>query len=190
MQKLRKLSVWRHIGSYFPVKLIKTADLDPSSNYIFCGFPHGLYGYGFGSFLVDCNGCDDIFPGLEFRVLTLNLFFSIPFLRDVVLALGELTLRYQAYKSRLNPSIIFSQTGACSCSQQSIEYMLSTKPQTDKQSRALVLLVGGAEDAFNTRPGIYRIVLKKRKGFVKVALKSGLVEKYHVLRWFCHFQLK
>lgn len=35
------------------------------------------------------------------------------------------------------------------------------------------LLPGGAAEAFYCRPGNYRIVLKKRKGFIKLALKNG-----------------
>lgn len=34
-------------------------------------------------------------------------------------------------------------------------------------------MVGGAQEALNSRPGIYRIILKKRKGFVKLALQTG-----------------
>lgn len=37
----------------------------------------------------------------------------------------------------------------------------------------VVLIVGGAQEAFHARPGNYRIVLNKRKGFVKLAIQSG-----------------
>lgn len=36
-----------------------------------------------------------------------------------------------------------------------------------------MLLVGGAQEAINARPGNYRLVLKERKGFVKIALRTG-----------------
>lgn len=36
-----------------------------------------------------------------------------------------------------------------------------------------VLMVGGAQEALNARPGNYQLVLKKRKGFVKIALQTG-----------------
>lgn len=32
---LRHWSIWKHLAVYFPVKLIKTTDLDPSKRYIF-----------------------------------------------------------------------------------------------------------------------------------------------------------
>eukprot|EP00983_Pelagomonas_calceolata_P015169 482898-Pelagomonas_calceolata.AAC.2 len=34
---------WRHLAEYFPAKLIKTGELDPQRNYIFCAHPHGAY---------------------------------------------------------------------------------------------------------------------------------------------------
>jgi 2-acylglycerol O-acyltransferase 2 len=40
-------------------------------------------------------------------------------------------------------------------------------------SNAVVLVVGGAQEALNARPGNYKIVVKKRKGFVRVALETG-----------------
>lgn len=37
----------------------------------------------------------------------------------------------------------------------------------------MALIVGGAQEAFHARPGNYRIILNKRKGFVKLALQTG-----------------
>ena len=37
---IRNLPVWRHLANYFPIKLHKTTDLDPSKNYIFAFHPH------------------------------------------------------------------------------------------------------------------------------------------------------
>lgn len=34
-------------------------------------------------------------------------------------------------------------------------------------------MVGGAQEALNARPGVYKLVVKKRKGFVKIALQTG-----------------
>lgn len=34
-------------------------------------------------------------------------------------------------------------------------------------------MVGGAQEALNARPGMYKIVLRKRKGFVKCAIQTG-----------------
>lgn len=40
-------------------------------------------------------------------------------------------------------------------------------------SNGVMLMVGGAREAFLSRPNTYRIVLKQRKGFVRIALKTG-----------------
>ncbi|KAJ1499926.1 hypothetical protein HMI55_004143 [Coelomomyces lativittatus] len=40
-------------------------------------------------------------------------------------------------------------------------------------SRALVLCIGGAEESLLTQPGNVYLVLKKRRGFIKLALISG-----------------
>lgn len=37
----------------------------------------------------------------------------------------------------------------------------------------VVLIVGGAQEALYARPGNFRIVLNKRKGFVKIAIQTG-----------------
>lgn len=34
-------------------------------------------------------------------------------------------------------------------------------------------MVGGAQEALNARPGIYKLVLRHRKGFIKLALQTG-----------------
>lgn len=33
-------------ASYFPVKLIKTCEIDPNDSYLFCGHPHGIFCFG------------------------------------------------------------------------------------------------------------------------------------------------
>lgn len=38
----------------------------------------------------------------------------------------------------------------------------------------VVIMVGGAQEALNARPGIYKLVLKNRKGFVKIAIQTGV----------------
>lgn len=39
---VRNLSIWKHFLNYFPVDLIKTADLPSDRNYLICICPHGL----------------------------------------------------------------------------------------------------------------------------------------------------
>lgn len=39
---VRSWSVWKHAQNYFPVDLVKTAELPPDRNYLICAFPHGI----------------------------------------------------------------------------------------------------------------------------------------------------
>lgn len=59
--------------------------------------------------------------------------------------------------------------GAQSTSVKSITNLLNT-PDGGKFG---ILVVGGAEESMYSRPGDYYFVLKKRRGFVKLALKTG-----------------
>lgn len=70
--------------------------------------------------------------------------------------------------------------GMCSASINSLTTLLtqSNDPKHPSNSdgytaNAPVLTVGGAEEAFSALPNRYRFVLKNRKGFIKVGLKTG-----------------
>lgn len=67
-----------------------------------------------------------------------------------------------------------------SVSKQNVNRLLSQSNDEDSYqnkdghtSNAVVIVVGGAQEALYMRPGVYKIVLKKRKGFVKLALRNG-----------------
>ena len=59
--------------------------------------------------------------------------------------------------------------GGCDVSKDSIAYV-ATK---EGGGNAVVLVVGGAEESLEARPGAYNLTLKRRKGFVKLALRTG-----------------
>ena len=44
-----------------------------------------------------------------------------------------------------------------------------------KPGRAVALAVGGAEESLLSRPCTLNLVLKKRQGFVRIALQTGLM---------------
>lgn len=41
----RSLTIWQHFADYFPVDLVKTAELRPDRNYVVASFPHGIMWY-------------------------------------------------------------------------------------------------------------------------------------------------
>lgn len=59
--------------------------------------------------------------------------------------------------------------GVCDVSKESIEWILTKQGK----GNAAVIVVGGAEEALQARPGNYDITLKNRKGFVKMAIRTG-----------------
>ena len=57
--------------------------------------------------------------------------------------------------------------GGCPSSVDGLNYVLS------RPGNAVALVVGGASESLESRPGTYKIILKRRKGFVKLALMHG-----------------
>lgn len=68
-QRLRKLRIWRYMRDYFPVRLIKTAELPADRNYIMGYHPHGIMGFGaIVNFATEGTKFSEVFPGeLDFR---------------------------------------------------------------------------------------------------------------------------
>ena len=132
---------------FFPLNLIKTHDLDPSKNYLFGCHPHGVMGFGTsGNFATEATGFSKLFPGVISHLITLNIQFRIPIFRELLMAMG-----------------------ICSASKESLNHILTQMGP----GHSCVVVVGGAAEALEARPGNFKLVLKNRKGFVKLALKSG-----------------
>ncbi|KAM3967208.1 2-acylglycerol O-acyltransferase 2-A-like [Aphomia sociella] len=145
---VRNWAWWRFYSDYFPIKLVKTKDLDPSKNYLFACFPHGVISAGaIGSFATNALDFYKVFPGMTSHLITLGGHFLIPFFRDLILAMGS-----------------------CSSSLESLLYLLDKKKH---QGKCVALIVGGAAEALDSHPGEYKVILSRRKGFIKVAIKSG-----------------
>ena len=53
-------------------------------------------------------------------------------------------------------------------SKRSIRNFLQSGP-----GRAMVIVIGGAAESLDARPGTYDLTLRERKGFVKLALTTG-----------------
>lgn len=146
---VRDLSWWKYFKYYFPLNLerVPWVQLDPKKNYLFCCFPHGMLCTGpFSAFGTNVGGFHDLFPFHTPYPLTLKQHFSMPFFRDFVLGLG-----------------------ACDASAESLDFILGSP----EGGNVAILMVGGAAEAFNCRPGKYRLVLKQRKGFIRLAMKNG-----------------
>ncbi|XP_034021593.1 2-acylglycerol O-acyltransferase 2-A [Thalassophryne amazonica] len=146
-QWVRSWTVWEYFRDYFPITLIKTADLDPKKNYIFGFHPHGvLVAGGFGNFCTEATGFSRLFPGLKSHLLMLPFWFRVPVFRDYIMC-----------------------GGLVSSSKSSLSYLVSHP----EGGNVAVVAVGGAPEALDARPGALTLQILNRKGFIKLALKHG-----------------
>lgn len=143
----RRLKWWQYLRDYFPITLVKTAELPADKNYLLAIFPHGILPYGgFATFGTDVMHFEKRFPGIRTYYCTLKMNFFMPCIREF----GNLH-------------------GFISVSQESINWVLSHPVK----GKAVAVVVGGASEALCNRPGEYKIYLKNRKGFCRIALQNG-----------------
>ncbi|TKR57490.1 hypothetical protein L596_030746 [Steinernema carpocapsae] len=91
-------------------------------------------------------GFAKLFPGITPSIATLNIQFMLPLRRELNMAVGGI-----------------------SSSKESITYQLNR----DKGGRAVVIVLGGAEEALDAHPHSFVLTLKHRMGFAKLALETG-----------------
>ncbi|KAG8891818.1 diacylglycerol O-acyltransferase 1 [Tulasnella sp. 403] len=108
--------------------------------------PHPtLYRGAFATFATESTGFSQHFPGIRPHLLTLASNFRIPIYRDILLYLG-----------------------VCSVSKKSCINILSAGA-----GAAITIVIGGATESLNARPGTADLTLKRRLGFIKVAIQQG-----------------
>ncbi|KAM4677796.1 2-acylglycerol O-acyltransferase 2-like [Discoglossus pictus] len=144
---VRRWTVWRYFAEYFPIKLVRTAPLDPRYNYILGFHPHGVLVVGaFCNFCTEGTGFSKLFPGLTPHLLMLPAWFKIPFFREYI----------------MSGSLVSSEKGSAT-------HLLSSK----KAGQAIVIAVGGPPEALDAKPGELTLQLLNRTGFIKLALTHG-----------------
>lgn len=149
---VRSLPIWKLFASYFPARLHRTVPLPPTRKYIFGYHPHGIISHGaFAAFATEGLGFSKLFPGITNTLLTLDSNFRLPFYRDWALTMG-----------------------LGSVSRESCENILS-KGGMNKEGmgRAITIVIGGARESLDAQPHTLRLILRRRKGFVKLAIRTG-----------------
>jgi len=143
----RRATIWKYFAAYFPIHLIKTVPLEPEKNYLFGYHPHGVLGCGaFANFASEATKFGEVFPGIKPHLLTLKANFRWPLIRALCL-----------------------WSGICDVSRESIEWLLTKQGK----GNVAVIVVGGAEESLEARPGSYNLTIRQRKGFVKMAIRTG-----------------
>ncbi|KAF7985775.1 hypothetical protein HWV62_391 [Athelia sp. TMB] len=95
--------------------------------------------------VIVATGFSKAFPGIRPHLLTLSSNFQIPIYRDILLALG-----------------------ICSVSKKSCSNILKSGPGS-----AITIVVGGAAESLASRPGTADLTLRRRLGFIKIAITHG-----------------
>ncbi|KAF9497753.1 DAGAT-domain-containing protein [Pleurotus eryngii] len=142
----RSMAFWRYFADYYPASFLKEAELPADRPYVFGYHPHGIIGMGaFATFATEATGFSKAFPGIKPHLLTLASNFKMPIYRDILLALG-----------------------ICSVSKQSCSNILKSGPGS-----AITIIVGGAAESLSARPGTADLTLRRRLGFIKIAIQRG-----------------
>ncbi|KAF5316800.1 hypothetical protein D9619_006738 [Psilocybe cf. subviscida] len=142
----RRSRFWRYFAEYYPASFLKEAELPADRPYVFGYHPHGIIGMGaLATFATEATGFSAAFPGIRPHLLTLASNFRVPIYRDILLALG-----------------------VCSVSKQSCSNILKAGPGS-----SITIVVGGAAESLSARPGTADLTLRKRLGFIKLAIQHG-----------------
>jgi hypothetical protein len=130
---------------YFDLKIVKTADIPPTSNYIFCYHPHGIVPFGmYAALYSNSCGFDDLYPGISLSLKVHSFFFTFPLVREFCLYFG-----------------------GQHASKESIIETLS------KPGNSVGISVGGGAEMIYSVPNTAKLIVKNRFGFVKIALETG-----------------
>jgi hypothetical protein len=87
---LRCSALWRYFRDFFPISLVKTADLDPQLNYLLGYHPHGIIGCGaLCNFASEATGFSQVYPGIKSHLMTLKGNFRWPIMRAFLLWNGN-----------------------------------------------------------------------------------------------------
>ncbi|KAL2840033.1 diacylglycerol acyltransferase-domain-containing protein [Aspergillus pseudodeflectus] len=148
----RSSLLWRLHASYFPIKIYRSAPLYPRKKYIFGGHPHGIACHGLiGAFSSDATGFEQLFPGIKNTMLVKDQMFTTPLLREYLFYRGQ------------------SGVSRDSC----IQHLTHGGYDLRGMGKAITISVGGSREYRIAQPGTMGIVIKIRKGFIRLAVETG-----------------
>jgi len=165
----RSIKCYKWVADYFDMRLIKTCDLDPQLHYIMLYHPHGIIGVGTNGAL-NTNGCnfEQVFPGVrsydtmymtcDASVVKLNLLCD----SNLQLERAGVTLNESFWAPFLREWML--RMGYISANKHTLREALEVQ--------SIVLVPGGAAEALHARPGIMKLYLNNRRGFVRLALET------------------
>lgn len=129
--------------AYFPGSISIEEELDAKKQYIFCAFPHGCCTVNHGLTMTDACGMLSHIYTGDRRDLAASILFFIPIIREILLLWGN------------------------------VDAGGSTAHYNLKRGRSLMIFVGGEKEQLLTQPHQHLIVVRERKGFIKLSLQYG-----------------
>ena len=182
-------------------QLVKTADPDPSWNYLFGFHPHGVLVSGACSnFCTEATGFSHLFPHLQPHLLTLPCWFQLPVFQDYIMCAGEESAGSQEPQSLLSPPTcpppacghlvpaLLTFPEPCALFSGRIRRQVPWPPPSlagsvswDKASASYLLSRPrgasweweGPLEAWEAKPGALSFRIRNQKRFVKLALEEG-----------------
>jgi hypothetical protein len=143
---LRNFWAFKLIRDYFQMTLVTESKLDSQRNYIMCYHPHSILPWGMVAGLgSNVCGLDDKLPGISVHTMGHSGFLQYPILREICLYVG------------LNP-----------VTKSAIKRVLNLGP-----GHSSLICVGGVAEMLFAKPGLNKLVLNNRFGFVRMALETG-----------------
>lgn len=128
-----------------PIRILRTEALDPEQLYVFGCHPHGTLAYNRAAVGFSTETLwNAAFPGIDFRVLTATAAFFVPVIRELWL---------WSYCVDASKSVAVRAMKEHHCS--------------------IFVYPGGEKEQLETEYRKHKIVLKERKGFVKLAMQQG-----------------
>ncbi|OQR92024.1 diacylglycerol O-acyltransferase 2 [Achlya hypogyna] len=142
---LRTSWLWEYARLYFPHTLHQEEELDASKPHFFIAHPHGIIGMSvWMSFGGDSIHISRKNKDMDIALATVGINFRMPLWKDLLLGLGFVDASFSSMSNVL------------------------------RRGRSACLVVGGAQEALESYPGSNRLVLNRRKGFVRLALQQGV----------------
>jgi Diacylglycerol acyltransferase len=140
------------IVDYFPMCLHREgAEFDATRRYVFCVSPHGTLAFSRGVMaFVRERFWKRLFPGIETRDLSASAPFYLPIIREIWLG-----------------------SGCVDASRPVAERILESGTTDDGGPLSLALFPGGEAEQLETERDRYRIFVRRRQGFVRLAIKFG-----------------
>ena len=147
-QQPRKPPSWlnwlpKWLGEYFDLSIVKTSEIDPHQG-PYMFCMHPHGLFGFGPQAVAPRIDSEVSPGLNIRHAGIKGVFYMPFFREFAIAFNAIPVEEQLMLAHL------------------------------KEGISLTVVVGGASEALLCGyPDVLPLVLDKRKGFIRLAVRSG-----------------